>query len=152
MTHIQGFPQVARDFPQSFPLFLKSCSKSNQKLLLVTKVAQKVLEKTKTFFGLMLKYANCTTKVRSNVYNQQDILHGYCSYFNSVIIKVSKHFCAILRRNQRCELNEPPSFPCHFMSVELSFYTYLMTIVSFSVNGNEVVFHFSNLPQKLYSH
>ena len=97
----------------------------------------------------MLKYANCTTKVRSNVYNQQDILHGFCSYFNSVISKVSKHFCAILRRNQRCKLNEPSSFPCHFMSVELSFYTYLMTIVSFSVNGNEVVFHFSNSPQKL---
>ena len=28
------------------------------------KVAEKVLEKTKTLFGLMLKYANCTTKVR----------------------------------------------------------------------------------------
>ena len=27
-----------------------------------------------------------------------------------------------------------------------------LTIVSFSVNGNEVVFHVSNLPQKLYSH
>ena len=46
----------------------KSCSKINQKLLFVTKVAQKLQklhEKTKTFFGLMLKYANCTTKVRS---------------------------------------------------------------------------------------
>ena len=150
MTHIQGFPQVARDFPQSFPLFLKSCSKSNQKLLLVRKVAQKVLEKKKTFLGLMLKYTNCTTKVRSNVYNQQDILHGYCSYFNSVIIKVSKHFCAILRRNQLCELNEPSSFPCHFMSVELFFI--LILRLSFSFNGNEVVFHVSNLPQKLYSH
>ena len=150
MTHIQGFPHVARDIPKSFPLFLKSCSKSNQKLLLVRKVAQKVLEKKKTFFGLMLKYANCTTKVRSNVYNQQDILHGYCSYFNSVIIKVSKHFCAILRRNQLCELNEPSSFPCHFMSVELFFI--LILRLSFSFNGNEVVFHVSNLPQKLYSH
>ena len=29
----------------------------------VTEVAQKLLEKTKTFFGLILKYANCTTKV-----------------------------------------------------------------------------------------
>ena len=88
----------------------------------------------------MLKYANCTTKVRSNVYNQQDILHGFCSYFNSVIIKVSKHFCAILRRNQLCELNEPSSFPCHFMSVELFLYTYFMTIVSFSVNGMKLSF------------
>ena len=32
----------------------KSCSK----------VAQKLLEKTKTFFGVMLKCANCRTKVR----------------------------------------------------------------------------------------
>ena len=38
------------------------------------------------------------------------------------------------------------------MSVELFLYTYFMTIVSFSVNGNEVVFHVSNLQQKLYSH
>ena len=28
------------------------------------KVAQQLLEKTKTLFGLMLKYENCTTKVR----------------------------------------------------------------------------------------
>ena len=33
-------------------------------MLFVAKVAQKLLEKTKTFLGLMLKYANCTTKVR----------------------------------------------------------------------------------------
>ena len=38
--------------------------KNYQKLLFVTKVAQKLFEKTKTFFGLMLKDANCTTKVR----------------------------------------------------------------------------------------
>ena len=44
--------------------FSKSCSKNNQKLLLVTKITQKLLEKTKTVFGLMLKYANYTTKVR----------------------------------------------------------------------------------------
>ena len=44
--------------------FLKSCSKNNQKLLFVTKVAQKLLEKIKTFFAPMLKYENCTTKVR----------------------------------------------------------------------------------------
>ena len=64
-----GFPQVARDFPKCFPEFLKkllkSYSKNNQKLLFVTKFAQKSLENTKTFFGLMLKYANCRTKVRS---------------------------------------------------------------------------------------
>ena len=49
-----GFPQVARDFPQCFPEFLKkllkSYSKNNQKLLFVTKFAQKLLENTKTFF------------------------------------------------------------------------------------------------------
>jgi len=45
-------------------MLLKSSLENNQKLLFVTKVAQTLLEKTKTFFGLMLKYANCTTKVR----------------------------------------------------------------------------------------
>ena len=42
----------------------KSCSKINQEFLFVTKVAQKLLERTKTFLGLMRKYANCTIKVR----------------------------------------------------------------------------------------
>ena len=64
----QGFPEVARDFPKRFPYFLKkllkSCTKNNQKLLFLTKVAQKMLQKAKTFLGLMLKDANCTTKVR----------------------------------------------------------------------------------------
>ena len=49
-----GFPQVARDFTQCFLEFLKkllkSYSKNNQKLLFVTKFAQKLLENTKTFF------------------------------------------------------------------------------------------------------
>ena len=44
--------------------FSKRCSKSNQKLLFVSTVDQKMLAETKTFFGLMLKYSNCTTKVR----------------------------------------------------------------------------------------
>ena len=43
-TRSNGFPQVARDFPKIFPQFLKkslkSCSKNNQKLLFVMKVAQ----------------------------------------------------------------------------------------------------------------
>ena len=43
---------------------LKKLLKNNQTLLFVTKNAQKLLEKAKTSFGLMLKYANCTTKVR----------------------------------------------------------------------------------------
>ena len=53
-----GLPQVARDYPKSFLEFLKKllkrCSKNNQKLL----------ENIKTFFAPMLKYENCTTKVR----------------------------------------------------------------------------------------
>ena len=42
-----GFPQVARDFPECFPEFLKkllkSYSKNNQKLLFGMKFAQKLL-------------------------------------------------------------------------------------------------------------
>ena len=54
-----GFPQAARDFSKSFPYFSKKLLKKQ------TKVPQKLLEKKqKTFFGLMLKYAACTTKVR----------------------------------------------------------------------------------------
>ena len=41
--------------------FLLICPKVAQQLLFVTKVARK---KKKFFFGLMLKYANCTAKVR----------------------------------------------------------------------------------------
>jgi len=68
-------PQVARDFPKRRPKFLKkllkSCFEKSQKLLFVTKVAQKLLQKAKRFFcislllfGLMKKYAICTTKVK----------------------------------------------------------------------------------------
>ena len=63
-----GFPQVARDFSNSFPKFLKKlfkkCSNEVQKLLFVAKVVQKLLEKTKTFccpfplFDLKQKAAN----------------------------------------------------------------------------------------------
>ena len=44
----------------------KSCSKvaKKQSKVFVTKVAQKLLAETKAVLGLMLKYANCTTKVR----------------------------------------------------------------------------------------
>ena len=54
----KGFPQVARDFPKGFTWFLKKLVKSCS-------------NKTKPFFGLMLKYANCKTKVRflSVLYN-----------------------------------------------------------------------------------
>ena len=48
-----GFRQVARDYPKSFLEFLKKLlkrsSKNNQKVLFVTKVAQKLLENIKPF-------------------------------------------------------------------------------------------------------
>ena len=44
--------------------FSKKLLKKQSKVVFVTKVAEKLLQNTKTFFGLMLKYANCTTKVR----------------------------------------------------------------------------------------
>ena len=53
----QIFQKVARNFS-------KSCPKSEKKLLFVSTVDQKMFAETKTFFGLMLKYSNCTTKVR----------------------------------------------------------------------------------------
>ena len=73
-----GFPQVAWDFPKCFPEFLNKLLKSyskkkNQKLLFVTKVAQKLLKNTKTFF-------TSDAKIRK-LYNKS---------------KISKHFCAIL--------------------------------------------------------
>ena len=73
-----GFPQVARDYPKHFLEFLKKllkrCSKNNQKLLFVTKVAQTLLENIKTFFVPTLKYENCTTKLRF-----QSIFAQFCS-------------------------------------------------------------------------
>ena len=42
---------------------LESSLKNNQKLLFVTKVSQTFSIKQNPFFGLMLKDANCTTKV-----------------------------------------------------------------------------------------
>ena len=54
---LEIFQKVSRNFS-------KSCSRNNQEVAFVTKVAQKLLEETKTFFALMLKFANCQTKVR----------------------------------------------------------------------------------------
>ena len=63
---------------------LKSCSKNNQKLLFVPKVAQKFLEKTKTLFGVMLKYANCITKVRFlSIFVQFCGVTSVAKYFSS---------------------------------------------------------------------
>ena len=54
---VRIFQNVSRNFS-------KSCSRNNQDVAFVTEVAQKLLEETKTFFGLMLKYAKWQTKVR----------------------------------------------------------------------------------------
>ena len=57
-----GFSTSCSRFSKKFPVISQKVA---QKLLKgQSKVAQKLLEKTKTFFGLKLKYANCTTKVR----------------------------------------------------------------------------------------
>ena len=64
----RAFRKLLEIFQKVSRIFSKNCSKvaqkNNQKLLFVTKVAQKMLQKAKTFLGLMLKDANCTTKVR----------------------------------------------------------------------------------------
>ena len=60
---LEIFQKVSRNFSKSCSKVAKK--KNNQKLLFaLTKVAQKLLKKTKTSFGLMLKNAICTTKVR----------------------------------------------------------------------------------------
>ena len=59
---------------------IKSSLKINQKLLFVTKVAQMVLEKTKSFFGLMLKHANCTDK---STISKLSIFVQFCGVTNN---------------------------------------------------------------------
>ena len=60
-----GLSTSCSKFSKKFPVISQKVAqkslKDNQKLLFVTKVAQKLLEETKTFFGLKPKYANCTT-------------------------------------------------------------------------------------------
>jgi len=79
----RAFHKLPEIFQRVSPLFLKkvleSCLKNNQKLLFVTKVAQKLFHKTKSSFWSEAK--------RCKLYNKS---------------KISKHFCAILRRNMRC--------------------------------------------------
>ena len=60
----RAFHKLLEIFKNVCRNFSKSSSKNNQHLLFVSKVAQKLLEKNKNFFGLMLKYANGTAKVR----------------------------------------------------------------------------------------
>ena len=52
--------------------------KTQSKDAFYNEICSKGVRKNKTFFGLVLKYAICTTKAN-----------------------ISKHFCAILRCNQR---------------------------------------------------
>ena len=60
---IRAFHKLLEIFQNVSLNFSKSCSKNNRKLVFVRKVVQKLLEKHKNLFifGLMLKYANCTT-------------------------------------------------------------------------------------------
>ena len=52
-----GLSTSCSRFSKKFPVILsKSCSKNNQRLFVVTKVAQKLLEKAETFFSLMLEH------------------------------------------------------------------------------------------------
>ena len=87
ITLVRVFQKLPEIFQKvSFNISKKKCSKvaekkNNQKMVFITKAAQMLLGKIKTFCGLVLKYANSTTKGR---------------------FYISKHFCAILRCNQRC--------------------------------------------------
>ena len=56
----RAFHKLLEIFKNVCRNFSKSSSKNNQHLLFVSKVARK----NKNFFGLMLKYANGTAKVR----------------------------------------------------------------------------------------
>ena len=56
-----GLSASSSRFSKKFPVISQNVA---QKLLFVTKVAQKFLEKTNTLWGLMLKYVNYTAKLR----------------------------------------------------------------------------------------
>ena len=80
-----GFSTSCSRFSKKFPVISQKVA---QKLLKgQSKVAQKLLEKTKTFFGLKLKYANCTTKVR----------------FLSIFVR----FCSVTSVAKQLFLNQP---------------------------------------------
>ena len=70
ITLVRVFHKLPEIFQKvSFNFSKKKCSKvaekkNNQKMLFITKAAQMLLGKIKTFCGLVLKYANCTTKGR----------------------------------------------------------------------------------------
>ena len=56
-----GFSTSSSRFSKKFHVISQTVA---QKLLFVTKVAQKFLENTNTLWGLMLKYVNYTAKIR----------------------------------------------------------------------------------------
>ena len=70
ITLVRVFHKLREIFRKvSFNFSKKKCSKvaekkNNQKMLFITKAAQMLLGKIKTFCGLVLKYANCTTEIR----------------------------------------------------------------------------------------
>ena len=76
---LEIFQKVTRDFT-------KSCSKIAQettKVAFCNETCSKVARKNQTFFGLMLKYANCTTKIRF-----LSILGQFCG-----LTSVAKQLC-----------------------------------------------------------
>ena len=84
MKFIRGYWSLGLNFHKLLEIFQKFpiiSQKVSQKLLFVTKVAKKLLEKMKTFFGLMLK-------IICKIYNKR---------------KISKHVCTILQRSQHCQ-------------------------------------------------
>ena len=56
-----GLSKSSSRFSKKFHVISQNVA---QKLLFVTKVAQKFLENTNTLWGLMLKYVNYTAKIR----------------------------------------------------------------------------------------
>ena len=70
ITLVRVFHKLREIFQKvAFNFSKKKCSKvaekkNNQKMLFITKAAQMLLGKIKTFCGLVLQYANCTTEGR----------------------------------------------------------------------------------------
>ena len=71
--------RVSKKCPVISQKLAEKLLKNQWKVAFCIESCSKVAQRNKHFFGLILKYANCTTKV-----------------------KISKHFCASWRRNKRC--------------------------------------------------
>ena len=81
MSTLEIFQKVSRNFS-------KSCSKNDQKLLFVTKVAQKLLEKNKNFF--------CSDVSACKLYNKSKISKHLLAIWGR-ITSVAKQLCPQLK-------------------------------------------------------